>query len=160
MYNGCMGVFDPRPGRAGSLAPGKARFSSVVPSIVFEGERAHILIGAPGATQIAMGVLQVLLNARDFGAGAETAARARREWPSSAEPVEHGWRETTEPRLRLTSKSSHRTRGGGFAPLLVNVGLVLIDAWLRLYRMRSCFAILSLETQFLACVGSKRVIPF
>src|SRR5262249_55015723 len=27
MYNGCMGVFDPRPGRAGSLAPGKARFS-------------------------------------------------------------------------------------------------------------------------------------
>jgi gamma-glutamyltranspeptidase/glutathione hydrolase len=67
MYNGCMGVFDPRPGHAGSLAPGKARFSSVVPSIVFEGERPHIVIGAPGATQIAMGVLQVLLNAIDFG---------------------------------------------------------------------------------------------
>jgi gamma-glutamyltranspeptidase/glutathione hydrolase len=66
MYNGCMGVFDPRPGRAGSLAPGKARFSSVVPSIVFEGDRPHIVIGAPGATQIAMGVLQVLLNAIDF----------------------------------------------------------------------------------------------
>jgi len=66
MYNGCMGVFDPRPGRAGSLAPGKARFSSVVPSIVLEGDRPHIIIGAPGATQIAMGVLQVLLNAIDF----------------------------------------------------------------------------------------------
>ena len=66
MYNGCMGVFDPRPGRAGSLAPGKARFSSVVPSIVFEGDRPHLVIGAPGATQIAMGVLQVLLNAIDF----------------------------------------------------------------------------------------------
>ena len=66
MYNGCMGVFDPRPGRAGSLAPGKARFSSVVPSIVFEGARPHMVIGAPGATQIAMGVLQVLLNAIDF----------------------------------------------------------------------------------------------
>ena len=66
MYNGCMGVFDPRPGRAGSLAPGKARFSSVVPSIVFEGEAPHLVIGAPGATQIAMGVLQVLLNALDF----------------------------------------------------------------------------------------------
>jgi len=66
MYNGCMGVFDPRPGRAGSLAPGKARFSSVVPSIVYEGERPHMVIGAPGATQIAMGVLQVLLNAIDF----------------------------------------------------------------------------------------------
>ena len=66
MYNGCMGVFDPRPGRAGSLAPGKARFSSVVPSIVFDGERPHLVIGAPGATQIAMGVLQVVLNALDF----------------------------------------------------------------------------------------------
>jgi len=66
MYNGCMGVFDPRPGRAGSLAPGKARFSSVVPSIVFAGDRPHLVIGAPGATQIAMGVLQVLLNALDF----------------------------------------------------------------------------------------------
>ena len=39
----------------------------MVPSIVFEGERPHIVIGAPGATQIAMGVLQVLLNALDFG---------------------------------------------------------------------------------------------
>ena len=66
MYNGCMGVFDPRPGRAGSLAPGKARFSSVVPSIVWEPDRPHLIIGAPGATQIAMGVLQVLLNALDF----------------------------------------------------------------------------------------------
>ncbi|UYN97920.1 MAG: gamma-glutamyltransferase family protein [Enhydrobacter sp.] len=67
MYNGCMGVFDPRPGRAGSIAPGKARFSSVVPSIVFQGDRPHLIIGAPGATQIAMGVLHVILNALDFG---------------------------------------------------------------------------------------------
>jgi len=78
MYNGCMGVFDPRPGRAGSLAPGKARFSSVVPSIVFEGARPHIVIGAPGATQIAMGVLQVLLNAVDFGMTMVEAVSAAR----------------------------------------------------------------------------------
>ena len=67
MYNGCMGVFDPRPGRAGSLAPGKARFSSICPSIVFENEQPVLVIGAPGATQIAMGVLQVTLNVLDFG---------------------------------------------------------------------------------------------
>ncbi len=66
MYNGCMGVFDPRPGRAGSIAPGKARFSSVVPSILFKGDAPHLIIGAPGATQIAMGVLHVILNALDF----------------------------------------------------------------------------------------------
>ena len=66
MYNGCMGVFDPRPGRAGSIAPGKARFSSVVPSIIFKDRKPHLIIGAPGATQIAMGVLHVILNALDF----------------------------------------------------------------------------------------------
>jgi gamma-glutamyltranspeptidase/glutathione hydrolase len=67
MYNGCMGVFDPRPGRAGSLAPGKARFSSICPSIVFADGKPALVIGAPGATQIAMGVLQVTLNVLDFG---------------------------------------------------------------------------------------------
>jgi gamma-glutamyltranspeptidase / glutathione hydrolase len=66
MYNGCMGVFDPRPGRAGSIAPGKARFSSVVPSIIFKAGKPHLIIGAPGATQIAMGVLHVIMNALDF----------------------------------------------------------------------------------------------
>ncbi len=65
MYNGCMGVFDPRPGRAGSIAPGKSRFSSVCPTIVFDDEHPHIVIGAPGGTQIAMGVLQALLNVLD-----------------------------------------------------------------------------------------------
>jgi gamma-glutamyltranspeptidase/glutathione hydrolase len=66
MYNGCMGVFDPRPGRAGSIAPGKARFSSVVPSIVFRDNKPELIVGAPGATQIAMGVLHAILNALDF----------------------------------------------------------------------------------------------
>jgi gamma-glutamyltranspeptidase / glutathione hydrolase len=78
MYNGCMDVFDPRPGRTGSLAPGKSRFSSVAPSIVFEGDRPHIVIGAPGATQIAMGVLQVLLNAIDFDMSMVEAVSAAR----------------------------------------------------------------------------------
>lgn len=78
MYNGCMGVFDPRPGRPGSIAPGKARFSSVCPSIVFKDASPHLVIGAPGATQIAMGVLQVTLNVLDFGCSMlEAVSRAR-----------------------------------------------------------------------------------
>ena len=65
MYNGCMGVFDPRPGRAGSVQPGKSRFSSLCPTIVFENGEPHVVLGAPGGTQIAMGVTSVLLNALD-----------------------------------------------------------------------------------------------
>ncbi len=65
MYNGCMGVFDPRPGRAGSIAPGKSRFSSIAPTIVSKRSSPEIIIGAPGGTQIAMGILQAILNIID-----------------------------------------------------------------------------------------------
>lgn len=65
MYNGCMAVFDPRPGRAGSIAPGKARFSSVCPTFGFQDGKLKLAIGAPGGTQIAMGVLQATLNVLD-----------------------------------------------------------------------------------------------
>ncbi len=67
MYNGAMAVFDPRPGRIGSIAPGKSRFSAMCPSIVFRNRKPFIILGAPGGTQIAMGVLQAILNVIDFG---------------------------------------------------------------------------------------------
>lgn len=66
MFNGCMAVFDPRPGNADSLAPGKSRFSSLCPTMAFEGDDLRYVVGAPGGTQIAMGVTQVLLNSIDF----------------------------------------------------------------------------------------------
>ena len=78
MYNGCMGVFDPRPGRAGSIAPGKSRFSSLCPTIVFEGGDPRIVVGAPGGTQIAMGVLQAVLNVLDFDMSIVEAVSAPR----------------------------------------------------------------------------------
>lgn len=73
MYNGCMSSFDPRPGRAASIAPGKARFSSVCPSVVFDDDGPMLVIGAPGGTQIAMGVLQATLNVLDFAVPVEAA---------------------------------------------------------------------------------------
>lgn len=78
MYNGCMAVFDPRPGRAGSIAPGKARFSSVCPTLVFRDDRLRLAIGAPGGTQIAMGVMQAILNVLDHGMTMTEAVSAPR----------------------------------------------------------------------------------
>ena len=78
MYNGCMAVFDPRPGRAGSIAPGKSRFSSVVPTIAFRDDRPHVVLGAPGGTQIVMGVMQALLNVLDFNMDMQNAVSAPR----------------------------------------------------------------------------------
>lgn len=78
MYNGAMTVFDPRPGRSGSLAPGKARFSALSPTIVFKGDDPYLVLGAPGATYITMGNLQVMLNVLDFGMNAQEAISAPR----------------------------------------------------------------------------------
>ena len=78
MYNGAMTVFDPRPGRSGSLAPGKARFSALSPTIVFNGDDPYLVLGAPGATYITMGNLQVMLNVLDFGMSAQEAVIAPR----------------------------------------------------------------------------------
>ncbi len=87
MYNNCMMVFDPRPGRAGSLAPGKARFSALSPTIVFKGEEPFLLVGAPGGTTITMGNLQAILNVIDFGMDAQQAVSAPR-FTATSETIE------------------------------------------------------------------------
>jgi gamma-glutamyltranspeptidase/glutathione hydrolase len=78
MYNGAMTVFDPRPGRSGSLVPGKARFTAVSPTIIFKGDKPFLVLGAPGATYITMGNLQVMLNVLDFDMNAQEAISAPR----------------------------------------------------------------------------------
>jgi len=78
MYNGAMAVFDPRPGRTGSMAPGKSRFSAMCPTIIFKGDEPYFVVGAPGATFITMGVLQAILNVIDFDMNAQEAVMAAR----------------------------------------------------------------------------------
>ena len=78
MYNNAMMVFDPRPGRTGSLAPGKSRFSALSPTIVFKDDKPFFIVGSPGGTTITMGNLQAILNAVDFGMSALEAVHAPR----------------------------------------------------------------------------------
>ncbi len=69
MFNNHLALFDPRPGRANSLAAGKTRITMMTPTVVLEGGRAQVVIGARGGTRIVGTVLQVLLNLIDGGAG-------------------------------------------------------------------------------------------
>lgn len=78
MYNGCMNVFDPRPGRAGSIAPGKSRYTAMAPTIVFRDSEPVLVLGAPGAAHITHAVLQALVNVVDFGMTALEAVSAPR----------------------------------------------------------------------------------
>ncbi len=78
MYNGCMNVFDPRPGGADSIQPGKSRFTAMSPSIVLRNNEPFLIIGAPGGTFITMAVLQGIMNVVDFGMNAQEAVSAPR----------------------------------------------------------------------------------
>ena len=78
MLNGARVWCEPRPGRAGSIAPGKRRFSSMTPSIVFEGDTPVATVGAPGGAWIGPAVLQALLNVLDWGMTMQEAVSAPR----------------------------------------------------------------------------------
>ncbi len=78
MLNGAMNWYDPRPGRAGSIAPGKRRYSSMAPAVIFDGERAVATLGAPGGAWIGVAIAQVLANLLDWGMGIQEAISAPR----------------------------------------------------------------------------------
>ncbi|MCP1613679.1 gamma-glutamyltranspeptidase/glutathione hydrolase [Azospirillum lipoferum] len=78
MYNGTMARFDPRPGRAGSIAPGKRRASSAAPTIVFKDDRPFVVMGAPGGSYIAPAMAQGIMNVIDFGMSMLEAVSAPR----------------------------------------------------------------------------------
>lgn len=105
MYNGCMSVFDPRPGRTGSLAPGKSRFTAMAPTILFKDDAPFFVVGAPGGTDITMGVLQAILNAVDFGMNAQEAVSAPRFCTTS---------DTIDITNRITRKTERALRARGY----------------------------------------------
>ena len=78
MMNGAMNWYDPRPGRPGSIAGGKRRFSSMAPSIVLHGGQPVATLGAPGGAWITTAILQALLNLLDWGMTMQEAVMAPR----------------------------------------------------------------------------------
>ncbi|MBV8915275.1 MAG: gamma-glutamyltransferase family protein [Acetobacteraceae bacterium] len=78
MLNGAMNWYDPRPGRPGSIAPGKRRFSSMTPSLVLADGQAVVSLGAPGGAWIGVAVAQGLINVLDWGMGMQAAVSAPR----------------------------------------------------------------------------------
>ena len=67
MFNNGMQAFHPYPGHPNSIAPGKSRITGMAPTIVLKEGSPWLVAGAPGATRILTGVLQVIVNMIDFG---------------------------------------------------------------------------------------------
>jgi len=119
MYNNAMMVFDPRPGRTGSLAPGKSRFSALSPTLVFQGDSLFFAVGSPGGTTITMGNLQAILNAVDFGMNAQEAVQAPR-FCATSDTIEltNRIRQTTQRALEARGYPVMRHAYSHMAPLV------------------------------------------
>lgn len=66
-YNNSMKLFDPVPGRKNSMAPGKARTTGMVPTMLLQDDKPVLVAGAPGGSVIISATLQAILNVVDFG---------------------------------------------------------------------------------------------
>ena len=80
LLNNCMGLFDPRPGRANSVAGGKRMLSSMAPTIVLRDGSPFLCLGTPGGTRIFPAICQALVNVIDFGMSIQPAFEAPRVW--------------------------------------------------------------------------------
>ncbi len=78
VYNNGMNRFDPRPGRASSFAPRKARLHLMMPAIATRDGRPAAAWGAPGGNAILSALVQAFTNVVDFGMTATEAVTAPR----------------------------------------------------------------------------------
>ncbi|MXY20867.1 MAG: gamma-glutamyltransferase [Dehalococcoidia bacterium] len=80
LLNNTMNIFDPHPGNANSIAPGKRMVSSMSPTIVMKDGKPFMALGTPGATRIFPSVLQAIVNVIDHGMTLQQAVEAPRVW--------------------------------------------------------------------------------
>lgn len=84
LANNYMSNFDPHPGRALSIAPGKRVFTSMAPMMVADGSRIVHALGLPGALRIFPSAFQAIVNLIDHGMPVQEAVEAPRIWTGGA----------------------------------------------------------------------------
>lgn len=99
--NNYMALFDPAPGRANSIAPGKRVTTSMAPTIVTRDGRPRFALGLPGGLRIFGSVMQGLLNLLEYRMTLQEAVEAPRLWTQGAElELEEGFPAAVEDALR------------------------------------------------------------
>jgi gamma-glutamyltranspeptidase/glutathione hydrolase len=78
--NNYMNLYDPRPGHALSLAPGKRVTTSMSPVMALRDGRLVYALGLPGGKRIFPSAMQALLNLIDHGMSLQEAVEAPRVW--------------------------------------------------------------------------------
>jgi len=80
LANNYMFNFDPHPGHALSVAPGKRVFTSMSPMMLLREGRPRAALGLPGGLRIFPSALQALINLVDHGMSLQQAVEAPRIW--------------------------------------------------------------------------------
>jgi gamma-glutamyltranspeptidase/glutathione hydrolase len=80
LTNNYMYNFDPHPGRALSIAPGKRVFTSMSPMMVLRNGKLVFALGLPGGLRIFPSALQALVNLIDHDMSLQEAVEAPRVW--------------------------------------------------------------------------------
>jgi gamma-glutamyltranspeptidase/glutathione hydrolase len=78
--NNYMHLYDPRPGHALSLAPGKRVTTSMSPMMALRNGKLVYALGLPGGKKIFPSALQALINLIDHGMSLQEAVEAPRVW--------------------------------------------------------------------------------
>ena len=98
--NNYMNLFDPRPGHALSLAPGKRVTTSMSPMMALNGGKLRYALGLPGGKRIFPSAMQALINLIDHGMSLQEAVEAPRVWTEgNALEVEQGVPESVRAKL-------------------------------------------------------------
>ncbi|HEX3348666.1 MAG TPA: gamma-glutamyltransferase [Acetobacteraceae bacterium] len=119
MNNGVM-WFDPRPGQANSIGPGKRPLTNMCPIVMAEGGRPVLAGGASGGRKIMGAVFQLMSFVSDFGMDPQTAGHHPRIDVSGTERVTVDQRLPEDVQSALAEVADvelieHKTFPGGFA---------------------------------------------
>src|SRR4029079_5255873 len=99
--NDYMSNFDPRPGNALSIAPGKRVTTSMSPMMALRDGKVVYALGLPGRRKIFPAAMQALINLIDHGMKLQEAVEAPRVWTEGPFlEVEHGVPEEVRQGLR------------------------------------------------------------
>ncbi|MEM7364017.1 MAG: gamma-glutamyltransferase [Pseudomonadota bacterium] len=114
ILNNTMQIFDPHPGLANSIAPGKRVTSSMSPIIVERDGNPVFCVGLVGGTRIFPSAMQAIVNVIDHGMTPQEAVEAPRIWTlGESLDVEGAFDDSVVAELERRGHSIKRERAVG-----------------------------------------------
>jgi gamma-glutamyltranspeptidase/glutathione hydrolase len=99
--NNYMALFDPHPGRANSIEPGKRVTTSMSPMMACQDDKVRYALGLVGGLRIFPSAMQALVNLLEHGMSLQEAVEAPRVWTQGESvEVENGYGDAVRDGLR------------------------------------------------------------